>query len=126
VPIQRRLDYDATHAVSETLAGYLERQHPRAVTTAWAVDRRIGKVFADYNQNGRGKTLASIYSPRALPWATVSMPLRWDEVGKVFPTDFTIRTAPERLRTIGDLWASIHEAAQDLGRLLGEPVGATA
>jgi bifunctional non-homologous end joining protein LigD len=119
VPIRRTLDYHATHSVSETIARVLAQQHPREVTIEWAVDKRRGKVFADYNQNVRGKTLASIYSPRVLPWAAVSMPLRWEEVGKgVFPTDFTILTAPERLRAVGDLWAGILDAKHDLGGLL--------
>jgi bifunctional non-homologous end joining protein LigD len=119
VPIKRTLDYHATHTVSETLARFLAQQHPREVTVEWAVDKRKGKVFADYNQNVRGKTLASIYSPRVLPWAAVSMPLRWEEVGRgVFPTDFTILTAPERLRQVGDLWAGILDAKHDLGGLL--------
>jgi bifunctional non-homologous end joining protein LigD len=119
VPIKRTLDYHATHTVSETIARVLAQQHPKEVTIEWAVDKRRGKVFADYNQNVRGKTLASIYSPRVLPWAAVSMPLRWDEVGRVFPTDFTILTAPQRLRSVGDLWAGILEAKQDLAGLLG-------
>ena len=119
VPIKRTLDYHATHTISETLARYLAQQHPREVTIEWAVDKRKGKVFADYNQNVRGKTLASIYSPRVLPWAAVSMPLRWDEVGRgVFPTDFTILSAPDRLRQVGDLWSGILDAKADLSGLL--------
>ncbi len=119
LPIKRTLDYHATHTISETLARVLAQQHPREVTIEWAVDKRRGKVFADYNQNVRGKTLASIYSPRVLPWAAVSMPLRWDEVGRgVFPTDFTLLTAPERLRQVGDLWANILDVKHDLEGLL--------
>jgi bifunctional non-homologous end joining protein LigD len=94
------------------------QQHPNEVTIEWAVDKRRGKVFADYNQNVRGKTLASIYSPRVLPWAAVSMPLRWDEVGKVFPTDFTILSAPDRLREVGDLWSNVLDSKHDLAGLL--------
>src|ERR1051326_8782088 len=132
VPITRTLDYHATHTISETLARVLAQQHPREVTIEWAVDKRRGKVtiewavdkrrgkvFAESNQNVRNKTLASVYSPRVLPWAAVSMPLRWEEVGGgVFPTDFTILTAPERLQTLGDLWSGILEAKQDLAGLL--------
>ena len=124
VPIVRNLDYHATHALSEALARYLEQQHPKTVTTEWAVDKRKGKVFVDYNQNVRGKTLGSIYSPRVLPWAAVSMPLRWDEVGgSVFPTDFTILTAPERLARVGDLWAPILESKHDLAKALEAVTG---
>jgi bifunctional non-homologous end joining protein LigD len=119
VPIQRTLDYHATHSISETLARFLVQQHPKEATMEWAVDKRKGKVFVDYNQNVRGKTLASIYSARVLPWAAVSMPLRWDEVGKVFPTDFTILTAPDRLQKVGDLWSGILAAKHDLAGLLG-------
>ncbi|HEX8967085.1 MAG TPA: non-homologous end-joining DNA ligase, partial [Chloroflexota bacterium] len=118
VPITRTLDYHATHSISQTLARFLAQQHPREVTVEWAVDKRKGKVFVDYNQNVRGKTLASIYSPRVLPWAAVSMPLRWSEVGNVFPTDFTILTAPDRLRRVGDLWSGILQAKHDLAGLL--------
>jgi bifunctional non-homologous end joining protein LigD len=119
VPIVRTLDYHATHSISETLARYLVQQHPAEATAEWVVEKRRGKVFVDYNQNVRGKTLASIYSPRVLPWAAVSMPIRWDEVGKVFPTDFTLLTAPERMRQVGDLWSGILDAKRDVGRLLG-------
>ena len=119
VPIARTLNYHATHSISETLARYLVQLHPKETTAEWAVDKRRGKVFVDYNQNVRGKTLASIYSPRVLPWAAVSMPIRWDEVGKVFPTDFTLLTAPDRLNQVGDLWAGILDARQDVARLLG-------
>lgn len=119
VPIARTLDFHATHTVSETLARHLEQQHPDLVTTEWTVSKRTGKVFADYNQNVRGKTLASVYSPRVLPWAAVSMPLRWEEVGQVFPTDFTITTAAARLRETGDLWSGILSAKRDLAQLLG-------
>ncbi|GAC1317265.1 MAG: DNA ligase D [Chloroflexota bacterium] len=119
VPITRTLDFHATHVISETLARHLEQQFPDLVTTEWTVGKRTGKVFADYNQNVRGKTLASVYSPRVLPWAAVSMPLRWDEVGNVFPTDFTILTAPDRLRQTGDLWSGILASKHDLAELLG-------
>jgi bifunctional non-homologous end joining protein LigD len=118
VPIHRRLHFDQTHAVAERLMKRLEREHPDDVTTAWAVSERRGKVFADYNMNARSKSLAAPYSPRVLPWAAVSMPVRWDELASVFPTDFTILTAPARLRKVGDLWAGIFDAKRDLSGAL--------
>ena len=84
----------------------------------WTVEKRAGKVFLDHNQNVRGKTLASIYSPRVLPEAAVSMPLHWNELGEVYPSDFTLLTAPARLAAAGDLWADILEAKHDLSGLL--------
>ena len=119
VPIKRQLDFDATRAISQTVAQFLKAQHPAEIALEFAVRKRVGEVFVDTNQNVRGKTLASIYSPRATPTATVSTPLRWDEVGKVTPTDFTILTVPERVGLLGDLWGGVYEAKSDLAGLTG-------
>jgi bifunctional non-homologous end joining protein LigD len=63
------------------------------------------RVFEDYNQNRWGSTLASIYSPRPRPEASVSTPITWKEVAKgVRIADFTIRNVPARVRKVGDLW----------------------
>jgi bifunctional non-homologous end joining protein LigD len=114
VPILRHFDYDTVRGMSEQICRYVLRQHPDAVTMEWSVDRRRGKVFLDHNQNVRGKTLASAYSPRALPGAPVSMPLRWEELEDVYPTDFRMATALERLAQHGDIWSSILESKNDL------------
>ena len=118
VPILRQLDFHGTHAAAETLSRFLQQQYPALITLDWAVEKRAGKIFLDYNQNARGKTLASIYSPRPSPEASVSIPLRWDELGKVYPTDFTMMTVPERLAEAGDLWANILEAKIDLVKMV--------
>ncbi len=120
VPILRQLDYGAVRAACETIGRFLLQAHPREVTMEWTVEKRPGRVFFDHNQNVRGKTLASIYSPRAMPEAAVSMPLRWDELGDIYPTDFTILTAPERLAQVGDLWADMLAAKHDIAGLLTE------
>jgi bifunctional non-homologous end joining protein LigD len=96
----------------------VQRAHPEDITTEWAVGKRAGKVFLDWNQNVRGKTLASVYSPRPAPGAPVSTPLLWEEVGKVYPTDFTILTAPDRFARLGDIWSGILTARHDLKTLL--------
>jgi bifunctional non-homologous end joining protein LigD len=75
-------------------------------------------VFLDYNQNTRGKTLASAYSARAVAGAPVSMPVGWEEVAHVYPTDFTILNAHERLERVGDLWRDILESKNDLAAVL--------
>ncbi len=117
-PILRELDYDATRAACETIGRHLMQQHPREITMDWSTEKRAGRVFFDHNQNVRGKTLASIYSPRVMPEAAVSMALRWDELEGVYPSDFTILTAPARLAETGDLWADILEAKHDFHGLL--------
>jgi bifunctional non-homologous end joining protein LigD len=88
------------------------------VTLEWAVERRTGKIFFDYNQNSRGKSLAAIFSPRRHPLGTVSMPLDWDDLERIYPTDFTLRTAPAMLEAAGDPWAGILRSKQDLAGLL--------
>jgi len=119
VPIVRRLDYRQARRAAETIGQFLMQKHARDITMEWAPEKRSGKVFIDYAQNVRGKTLASVYSPRPSPEAAVSAPLSWDELRKVYPTDFTILTVPDRLKATGDLWANILMAKRDLGKALG-------
>lgn len=118
VPILRNLDYSAVRAACETIGQFVLQKHPRDVTMEWSVEKRAGKVFFDHNQNVRGKTLASIYSPRPSAEAAVSMPLRWDELEDIYPPDFTILSAPKRLAETGDLWTNILDAKHDLRGLL--------
>ena len=118
VPIVRQFTYETVRATSGSIALHVLRQHPKELTTEWQVSKRPGKVFLDYNQGARMKTLASIYSPRAVAEAGVSVPLRWEELGSVYPTDFTVRTVPDRLAQVGDLWRDILAAKQDLKSLL--------
>jgi bifunctional non-homologous end joining protein LigD len=117
VPIKRSLDYKAVRALAETIGKYLAGKHPDDITTEWAQEKRRGKVFVDYGQNVRGKTLACVYSPRPDPHAAVSTPLEWSELGKVYPTDFTLLSLPARLEKKGDIWAAILSAKQDLASL---------
>ncbi|WP_181034547.1 non-homologous end-joining DNA ligase [Arthrobacter sp. 08Y14] len=97
---------DVRHAVIAA-ARELERRMPEHVTTAWWKEERGQKIFVDFNQANRDRTIAGAYSPRALPHAPVSTPLRWDELEKADPRKFTVLTVPERLRTVGDPWADM-------------------
>jgi bifunctional non-homologous end joining protein LigD len=124
LPIVRDLDFDAAREVAHTIAVHVQRERPKDVTIEWAVRRRTGKIFFDYNQNSRGKSLAVPYSPRRHPAATVSMPLDWDELEQVYPTDFTLHTVPDRLDAEGDPWAGILEARQNLAATVGAAEGA--
>jgi DNA ligase D len=97
----------------------VERRAPDLVTTTWwRKDRDPSKLFVDYNQNTRDHTIASAYSVRGNPEATVSTPIRWDEVDDVEPRGLTIATVPKRYAEIGDLHAGIDEAVFDLSPLL--------
>jgi DNA ligase D len=89
----------------------VERRAPDDVTTAWwRKDRDPAKVFVDYNQNARDHTIASAYSVRGVPTATVSTPIAWDEVPDVDPRELTIATVPARFARLGDLHAGIDDA----------------
>jgi bifunctional non-homologous end joining protein LigD len=120
VPIARNIDYKAVRSAAETIGRFLLQRHPAEITMEWTQKKRVGKVFVDHNQNVRGKTLASAYSPRPDPEATVSTPLRWEELGKIYPTDFSLLTLPDRLKESGDLWANILSARRNLKELLGK------
>lgn len=103
---------DVRHAVIG-IARELERRQPERVTTSWWKEDRGAKVFVDFNQAARDRTMASAYSIRARPGAPVSTPVTWDELPEVDPADFTMRTVPARLDR-PDPWADIDEAAHDL------------
>ena len=120
LPIVRKFDYDASRNIAETIGRYALQQWPQEVTLEWAVVRRTGKIFFDYNQNSRGKSLASILCPRRHPLGTVSMPVDWQQLEKIYPTDFTLRTVPDILEERGDPWADILSSKHDLSALLGQ------
>ncbi|MGN6182570.1 MAG: non-homologous end-joining DNA ligase [Thermoanaerobaculia bacterium] len=91
---------------AKTIAVELERRHPDIITAEYRkVKRPHGRVLVDYNQNAWGRTLASIYSIRPTPFASVSMPVTWDELESgVKIEDFRIDNAVARLKKTGDLW----------------------
>jgi DNA ligase D len=95
----------------------VERRMPRKVTTAWWKEERGRRVFIDYNQNARDRTIASAYSVRARPDATVSAPVTWDELPDVETEDFTLATMPKRFAKLGDVQAGMDEAVCDLRKL---------
>jgi DNA primase len=97
----------------------VERRAPGvATTTWWRKDRDPEKVFVDYNQNARDHTIASAYSVRGAREATVSTPIRWDELEDVEPEELTIATVPDRFARLGDLHREIDDRAFSLDRLL--------
>jgi DNA ligase D len=104
---------DVRHGVIG-IARELERRMPDQVTTAWWKEERGRRVFVDFNQANRDRTIASAYSPRPLPGAPVSMPVPWERLAEVQPGDFTIRTVPAILAAEGDAWAGIDDAVGDV------------
>jgi DNA ligase D len=119
VRIRPEHGFDDVRRAALAFAREVERRAPDDVTTAWwRKDRDPAAVFVDYNQNARDHTIAAAYSVRGNPDATVSTPIRWDEVDAVEPRDLTIATVPARFAEFGDLHAGIDEAVFDIAPLL--------
>lgn len=96
----------------------LERRDPSGVTTKWWKEERGARIFVDYNQNARDRTIASAYSLRPRPGAPVSTPVEWEELVELDPGGFNLWTVPERVAQTGDPHASIDAVAHSLQPLL--------
>ncbi len=112
--------YESGQIFCEIVATMVAEKHPKVATVIRAVRARGRKVYVDYLQNIEGKSLACAYSARASEFAGASTPLTWKEIDQGVDTrDFTIRTLPDRLATVGDLWASLmHSPGVDLRKIL--------
>ena len=112
IPLPPHTPYEAGMLFCQIVATVVATRHPKEATVERKVKaRRRGTVYVDYLQNILGKTLATGYSARASSFAGVSTPLEWKEIDDAIdPRDFTIRTAPERFATVGDVWARLRSA----------------
>jgi bifunctional non-homologous end joining protein LigD len=106
VPIVRGPEQKKVWTFAKALAQELAVRHPALITAEYRIAKRPpGRVLVDYNQNAWGRTLASLYSPRPKPDASVSTPVTWDEVERGIRIEqFTVRNVPARVAKTGDLW----------------------
>jgi bifunctional non-homologous end joining protein LigD len=115
-PLNPTNQYEKVAEFSKLLAGEVAHRAPAIATVERAIAKRKStQVYVDWMQNARGKSLASVFTARARPKATVSMPLTWKQIeqgAKI--TDFTITTVPELLKKKGDPWATFFEERQKL------------
>ena len=118
VRIEPRWPFPVVRRCALALGRELERRRPDRVTTAWWKEERGAKLFVDYNQNARDRTIASAYSVRARPEATVSAPVSWAELADCDPADFTLATMPGRFARVGDRHAAIDDVVHSLEPLL--------
>jgi DNA ligase D len=116
--IEPNWEFPVVRRAALAFAREVERRLPKKVTTAWWKEERGKRVFIDYNQNARDRTVASAYSVRGRPDATVSAPVTWDELADVETEDFSMETMPPRFAALGDVHAGIDEAVCDLRVLL--------
>ena len=118
VRVEPRWGFDDVRRAAIALARAVEREAPSLVTANWWKEERGERVFVDYNQNARDRTVVSQYSVRANPEGRVSCPLRWEEVAAVEPGDLTIATIPARYASMGDPWSGIDDVQHSLTPLL--------
>ncbi|MFB9390673.1 non-homologous end-joining DNA ligase [Streptomyces coeruleoprunus] len=118
VPIEPRWTFTGVRRAAIALGRALERRMPGRVTTAWWKEQRGERIFFDYNQTARDRTIASAYSLRPRPHAPVSAPLHWDELDHVEPRDFDLATMPVRFADHGDVHADMDDHAFGLESLL--------
>jgi bifunctional non-homologous end joining protein LigD len=118
VPVIRAYSYDQTRSFAETVGKILMKRIPQKITTVWDTTQRSGRVFFDYNQNAKGKTIASVFSARPSVSATISMPVKWEELDEILPSDFTMVNVPDIIRRHADPWRDILVKGQDLAKIL--------
>ncbi|MGE5371983.1 MAG: non-homologous end-joining DNA ligase [Solirubrobacterales bacterium] len=114
VPLAPAARYEEARGFAQLAAEMTAQVLPKTATVVRAVKNRGKRVYVDYLQNIQGKTICSVYSVRPKNGATVSTPIRWEELSRIKPEDFTIRTVPERLKTTGDLFEPVLVTRQRL------------
>jgi bifunctional non-homologous end joining protein LigD len=125
VPLARRHEWSDVRDVSRAVAEAMTRDEPDRYVATMALHLRPGKIFVDYLRNGRGATAVAAYSTRARPHATVAMPIPWDDLERIQPGSFDIRSVRERLSgRWRDPWRGFFELRQRLTRGASRAVSA--
>ncbi|AWI24591.1 DNA ligase D [Flavobacterium pallidum] len=121
IPVLPKYTYEHTRQFSHLVSQMVHRDLPEITSLERMPAKRKGKVYLDFLQNGRGKTMASVYSLRPREGAGVSTPLEWDEVNDSLDLKaYNINTIPKRLQEKGDLWANFFDDAIDLKSILNK------
>ena len=119
IPLQSGASYDTGRLLAELVASLVAEAHPDLTTVQRVVSKRGARVYLDFLQNRRGSTVASAYSVRPRPAATVSTPLAWIELEREFkPDDFALRLMGERVTSVGDIWVTTRSDANDVSEVL--------
>ncbi|XEC96197.1 non-homologous end-joining DNA ligase [Paenibacillus tarimensis] len=123
VPIEPKYTFEETRVLNKFIADYIHQQMPDRITLDRVFERRGQKLYFDYLQLWRGRTMSAPYSVRARPLATVSVPVTWEEVMTGFsPTDFSVKNVPSRIEKVGDLFQRVSKEAdrpnQNLDQIL--------
>jgi len=115
IPLGARYTYEEARTFARLLALLGVEANPEIATIARPIRARGGKVYVDFGQNGHGRTIVAPFSVRPLPGATVSCPLRWEEVtARLDPARYTIKTVPQRFEKIKDAMIPILTGSIDM------------
>jgi bifunctional non-homologous end joining protein LigD len=119
IPLKKQYDYNEVKIFAELLATATHKRLPETTSIERAVAKRRDKIYVDFLQNRKGQTIASVYSARPKPGATVSTPLLWEEVNAdLDPKNYTIYNIEERLAATGDLWKGVLRKGADISKVL--------
>lgn len=119
VPVMPEFNYDQVQQVVKTIEQHVHQKQKKITSFERSPSKRKGKIYLDYLQNGKGKTMASVYSLRPREGAGVSTPLHWDEVNhQLDPKEFNFHTIRDRLKEKGDLWSNLFDSRVDLKALI--------
>lgn len=119
VPLRAQYPYEEVRMFAELIAILTEQRLPDTTTTERSLAKRKGRLYLDHQQNAKGQTLASVYSVRPRPGATVSTPLRWEEVKSgLHPSQFDIFNTEKRLRKMGDLFSGVRTGRINMKKCL--------
>jgi bifunctional non-homologous end joining protein LigD len=116
VPLDGAARYETVSEFAHGVGALLVQRHPSTFTQEFIKADRHGRILIDTGRNGYSATFAAAYTVRAKPGAPVSAPCTWSEVerGAVGPQTFTLKTMPQRLDEVGDLWAELHQSPVSL------------
>lgn len=119
IPLGARYTFEQSRQLAHLVVQLVQARNPKSTSVIRSPSSRKDKIYLDYLQNARGKTMAAPYCLRPVAGATVSTPLEWEEVNaNLDPAKFTIKTAPLRFAQMGDVWKPAIEAPIDLGKCL--------
>lgn len=116
VPLDRSADFNEVERFAHRVGKVLVSRNPSRLTQEFSKADRGARILVDTGRNGYSATFAAAYSVRPKPTAPVSAPCTWDEVedGEVAPRTFTLRSMPERMAAVGDLWAGMQDDPQSI------------
>jgi len=119
IPMGAKYTYEQVRQFTQLLCIQIHEKLPKITSLVHNPKERQGKVYLDYLRNARGQTAASVYSARAYPGATVSTPLKWEEVNKnLDPGKFTLKNMVKRVEKVGDLFEGVMGRGVDIGKVL--------